>query len=103
MQAYVEGEDGCRRKIPGAYVDGDKERGRCRADGEACDLCRPDESVGEQGDGHNEQAKRMVTEGGRMRVSGMRWQSRCRSSCHARETSDGGASETYERADGGSR
>jgi hypothetical protein len=56
MQAYVEGEDGCRRKISGAYLDGDKERGRCRADEEACDLCRPDESVGEQGDGHNEQA-----------------------------------------------
>jgi hypothetical protein len=47
MQAYIEGEDGCRRKIPGAYLDGDKERGRCRADEEACDICRPDEDSAE--------------------------------------------------------
>lgn len=56
MQAYVEGEGGCRRKIPGGYLDGKKERGRCRAGEEACDLCGPDESVGDQGDEHKEQA-----------------------------------------------
>jgi superfamily II DNA helicase RecQ len=55
MQAYIEGEGGCRRKIPGAYLDGEKERGRCRADEEACDLCRPDEMVADQGDDHDEQ------------------------------------------------
>jgi superfamily II DNA/RNA helicase len=50
MQAYVEGEGGCRRKIPGAYLDGDTERGRCGNDEEACDLCRPGSSMADQGD-----------------------------------------------------
>jgi superfamily II DNA helicase RecQ len=50
MQAYVEGEGGCRRAIPGAYLDGEKERGRRRDDEEQCDLCRPEESIADQGD-----------------------------------------------------
>jgi superfamily II DNA helicase RecQ len=45
MQAYVEGEGGCRRKIPSAYLDGEKERGRCRSDEEPCDLCRPEQII----------------------------------------------------------
>jgi superfamily II DNA helicase RecQ len=55
MQAYVDGEGGCRRKIPGAYLDGETERGRCRVDEEPCDLCRPDKSVADPGDEDNEQ------------------------------------------------
>ena len=48
MQEYIDGEGGCRRKIPGAYLDGDQERGGCGADEEPCDLCRPSEDVCER-------------------------------------------------------
>jgi superfamily II DNA/RNA helicase len=41
VQAYVDGEGGCRRRIPGAYLDGEDGRGRCRSDEEPCDLCQP--------------------------------------------------------------
>jgi superfamily II DNA helicase RecQ len=47
VQSYIDGEGGCRRKIPAAYLDGNNERGQCKMDEEACDLCRPDEDSAE--------------------------------------------------------